>query len=271
MPGAENYILANDEWKNDIIPEIMDGKNIADFIDPDIADKLEALEREEETLEAEGFYDDRGDMVSLPFLNDVFCALMPKKNQFDSDDERDAAAAKVALGYRLEAQSKKKMKNKARLPRTAGLRTITDLTTDLTKAGLDPSRIQERATMIAKVRGAAARKRARDEDDDGMVVDGDNDDEAASEWVEENADTMEIDDDEADTPRKRGKANSGAVIVRKRAPHSNRQFAGLRDEAVRFDLFSFSFVLKNLLILPLSAPLASIQGHTDAKYQSASA
>lgn len=44
----------------------MDGKNIADFIDPDIAEKLEALEREEETLEAEGFYDDRGDGVSPP-------------------------------------------------------------------------------------------------------------------------------------------------------------------------------------------------------------
>ncbi len=36
----------------------MDGKNIADFIDPDIEDKLEALEREEERLIAEGFYDD---------------------------------------------------------------------------------------------------------------------------------------------------------------------------------------------------------------------
>lgn len=61
---AENYHLANDEWKSDIIPEIMDGKNIADFIDPDIAEKLEALEREEEMLEAEGFYEDHGDMVS---------------------------------------------------------------------------------------------------------------------------------------------------------------------------------------------------------------
>lgn len=38
------------------MPEIMDGKNIADFIDPDIAEKLEALEREEDRLEAEGFY-----------------------------------------------------------------------------------------------------------------------------------------------------------------------------------------------------------------------
>jgi nucleolar GTP-binding protein len=62
--GAEDYLLANVEWKSDIIPEIMDGKNIADFIDPDIVEKLEALEREEEVLEAEGFYDDHGDMVS---------------------------------------------------------------------------------------------------------------------------------------------------------------------------------------------------------------
>ena len=56
-------MLENDEWKSDIIPEIMDGKNIADFIDPDIAEKLEALEREEERLAADGFYDDDSDMV----------------------------------------------------------------------------------------------------------------------------------------------------------------------------------------------------------------
>ena len=62
---AENYILENDEWKFDIMPEIIDGKNIADFIDPDIEEKLEALEREEEKLEAEGFYDSEEDMVSF--------------------------------------------------------------------------------------------------------------------------------------------------------------------------------------------------------------
>jgi nucleolar GTP-binding protein len=57
-------MLANPEWKEDTIPEIMDGKNIADFIDPDIAEKLEALEREEERLQAEGFYDSEEDIVS---------------------------------------------------------------------------------------------------------------------------------------------------------------------------------------------------------------
>ncbi len=45
------------------MPEIMEGKNIADFIDADIAEKLEALEREEERLEAEGFYQSDDDMV----------------------------------------------------------------------------------------------------------------------------------------------------------------------------------------------------------------
>ena len=58
-------MLANEEWKSDIMPEIMDGKNIADFIDPDILEKLDALEREEEKLQAEGFYDSESDMVSL--------------------------------------------------------------------------------------------------------------------------------------------------------------------------------------------------------------
>lgn len=60
---AENWMLANPEWKEDVIPEVIDGKNIADFIDPDIMDKLEALEREEEKLEAEGFYDNDEDIV----------------------------------------------------------------------------------------------------------------------------------------------------------------------------------------------------------------
>jgi nucleolar GTP-binding protein len=67
--------LANDEWKEDRVPEIMDGKNIADFIDPDIAEKLEALEREEEKLQAEGFYDSEEDIVSSPSSISVSASL----------------------------------------------------------------------------------------------------------------------------------------------------------------------------------------------------
>jgi len=53
----KNFDLANPDEKYDIIPETWQGHNIADFIDPDIMKKLEALEAEEEARERAGFYD----------------------------------------------------------------------------------------------------------------------------------------------------------------------------------------------------------------------
>ena len=41
------YYSVNDNEKYDIIPEIMNGKNIADYIDEDIFKNLEELEKEE--------------------------------------------------------------------------------------------------------------------------------------------------------------------------------------------------------------------------------
>mmetsp|Transcript_77538 Transcript_77538/g.146305 ORF Transcript_77538/g.146305 Transcript_77538/m.146305 type:complete len:643 (-) Transcript_77538:48-1976(-) len=46
-------ILEDPSWKYDVIPEIMDGQNVVDFVDPDIDKKLAELEREEELLLAE--------------------------------------------------------------------------------------------------------------------------------------------------------------------------------------------------------------------------
>jgi len=52
-------ILEDSSWKYDAVPEIMDGQNIADFVDPDIDKKLAELEREEALLLAEsGLADD---------------------------------------------------------------------------------------------------------------------------------------------------------------------------------------------------------------------
>ncbi|BFG31132.1 hypothetical protein CerSpe_174060 [Prunus speciosa] len=45
----KNYILANDEWKEDAMPEILDGHNVYNFVDPDILHRLEELEREKDT------------------------------------------------------------------------------------------------------------------------------------------------------------------------------------------------------------------------------
>merc|ERR1719490_736623 len=52
----KKYDLPEDQ-KYDVIPETWQGHNIADFIDPDIMEKLEALEKEEEARERAGFYE----------------------------------------------------------------------------------------------------------------------------------------------------------------------------------------------------------------------
>jgi len=52
----KNFDLPADQ-KYDVIPETWQGHNIADFIDPDIMEKLEALEKEEEARERAGYYD----------------------------------------------------------------------------------------------------------------------------------------------------------------------------------------------------------------------
>ena len=42
--------MEKEDWKYDIVPEIMDGKNIGDFVDKDILSKLKELELEEEMI-----------------------------------------------------------------------------------------------------------------------------------------------------------------------------------------------------------------------------
>ena len=74
----EIYDLKDDSWKFDAIPEIMDGKNIADFIDPDIDAKLQALEIEEEQIMAE-----------------LQAAAMGEEAESDLDSEEEAAVEAI--------------------------------------------------------------------------------------------------------------------------------------------------------------------------------
>ena len=53
----KHYLLPKPEEKYDVIPEIVDGKNIADFIDPEILQRLDELEKEEELRDAAGEYE----------------------------------------------------------------------------------------------------------------------------------------------------------------------------------------------------------------------
>ena len=86
-----NYILDNPEWKEDRIPEVFEGKNVYDFIDPDIEAKLAALEEEEERLEAEGFYDESDDDVEDAEEADIRykAELIREKRQLIRNGEAD--------------------------------------------------------------------------------------------------------------------------------------------------------------------------------------
>lgn len=50
------YLLEEDEWRFDRLPEFMDGKNVMDYFDADIEEKLRQLDEEESELEAQGAY-----------------------------------------------------------------------------------------------------------------------------------------------------------------------------------------------------------------------
>ncbi|QRV79842.1 nucleolar GTP-binding protein 1 [Ceratobasidium sp. AG-Ba] len=197
----KNYILEDDSWKHDVIPEIWQGKNVADFIDPDIAAKLEALEAEEEKLEAEGFYDSEEEIL-------------------DSDDELEAAGLLQMQKAKMSHHSKSAMKSRPVMPRVHAHRTMSGMAKALTAAGLDPSRIEERAKILAKAAIAkeAIGKRKRDEE---MEVDSDGE---GQDWDDDGMDV-----DEEDASPKRAKTNSGGVA--KRVPKTDRQTAGMRDAA----------------------------------------
>lgn len=51
--------MPNDDEKYDAIPEIWQGHNVADFIDPEIMEKLDKLEAEEDKLMQIGYYDEK--------------------------------------------------------------------------------------------------------------------------------------------------------------------------------------------------------------------
>jgi len=132
----------------------------------------------------------------------------------------------------ISQATKKSMKHNARLPRTAGLKTLSELSASLTKAGLDPSRIEQRAELIAKARGLE-RKRKRDEemdvDEEGESGEGEDGE------GEEGGDWMDVDEegDDGKSPPKRRKSNTGTAVTAagKHAPRTNRQTAGMRDES----------------------------------------
>lgn len=153
----KNYLLEDDAWKNDKIPEILNGKNVYDFIDPDIEAKLAELEAEEEALEKSGFYE----------------------SEPEDDEDEDEANIRAKASYirdkqamiRAAAKSKKSLKNRAIIPRSkTNNRTVSNYEAHLDKIGLDPATASASARARSKSRG---RSSARDAGGDSDMMDVD--------------------------------------------------------------------------------------------------
>jgi nucleolar GTP-binding protein len=50
IPEEEHYIMENEDWRYDKWPEFYLGKNVADFYDRDVEEKLNKLEEEETAI-----------------------------------------------------------------------------------------------------------------------------------------------------------------------------------------------------------------------------
>ncbi|BEJ17115.1 hypothetical protein CspHIS471_0605160 [Cutaneotrichosporon sp. HIS471] len=136
-----DYMLADDSWKYDIMPEILNGKNVADFIDPDIVAKLEALEREEEKLEADGFY------------------ASDEEEMLDSEEEEFLDAAEQVANRKAQlkkiSQEKNTLQNKPIIPRKKKHVTLSEFTQGMRKHGHDPVVLEKRAERLVAAKKAA--------------------------------------------------------------------------------------------------------------------
>ena len=116
FPQREEFKLENPDWKYDVWPEIMDGKNVYDFVDKDILKKVEALEKEEEE-----------------YLNNKELGLEDDDNMKDDDGEEsselsdDLIEAHEKLMKNVKTiKERHKMVKKSRIPVRLGGETATD-------------------------------------------------------------------------------------------------------------------------------------------------
>lgn len=147
--------LKDPAWKYDKIPEVVNGKNVFDYVDPEIDAKLAALEEEEERLEKEGYYD--------------------SEEEVDDEEEEELLEKaklireKQAL-IRNEARMRKSLKNRAILPRSKVKKPLSQLADHLDQLGIDAADIEARGRAAPSHRGRSL-SRAATAETDAMELD----------------------------------------------------------------------------------------------------
>jgi len=137
-------VLEDPTWKYDVVPEIMDGQNIYDFVDPDIEKKLALLEKEEALLMQEAtLRDDDQVLNEFSKTQDVLDELHSRMRQ-----------------RRLERKLNKNRNHAPTLRK--GRKKAEDVEKKLNDQGLDGSKVRSRSAAKTKRGSSLLGKRKRD-------------------------------------------------------------------------------------------------------------
>jgi len=152
----ERYLLKNPEWRFDKIPELLDGKNIADFVDADIEQMLEELEREEEERVAK-LDEEKANLTEESELDEeevqLLKAIRRKKKLMRSEHSTEKTSRPTTRNMKTREQ------------------TFDDLKAHLKSRGFDEEQakeavgnVQEHARSRSRSASRMGRKRDREED-----------------------------------------------------------------------------------------------------------
>eukprot|EP00568_Trieres_chinensis_P005751 CAMPEP_0183292266 /NCGR_PEP_ID=MMETSP0160_2-20130417/1379_1 /TAXON_ID=2839 ORGANISM="Odontella Sinensis, Strain Grunow 1884" /NCGR_SAMPLE_ID=MMETSP0160_2 /ASSEMBLY_ACC=CAM_ASM_000250 /LENGTH=737 /DNA_ID=CAMNT_0025453191 /DNA_START=387 /DNA_END=2600 /DNA_ORIENTATION=+ len=226
----EQYDLKDPEWRFDAVPEIIDGANVADYIDPDIEAKLEALEREEAQL-----------------LEEKGAAAMEEEEESDLSETEECLITEIRDRKDTIRRNRNthRSQNKPTMPRTIRGRAkdkhdeaaleATEIKKRMDRYGVDTDKMLERGR--ARAREERGRKRERSL---ARRIEGDGDGDGSPERSGRNAagdDDAEMDDDDdagavsktqsKKLKRERSKSRSAA---RSRSRTRDPSAVGLKDE-----------------------------------------
>jgi nucleolar GTP-binding protein len=145
MDWRKYYDLENDDWRYDVIPELMDGENIADWMDPQLEEKLAALELEEAEL-----------------LRQLAAQPAEPIDRLTPNEEMKLARIRSKKAQLIMRHRDKKLKTITIKPLAQRVGTSNDFADHLTSLGLDPSAAVEHVRERSQSR-ARGRKRDREQ------------------------------------------------------------------------------------------------------------
>ena len=201
----KNYLLDDDDWKYDIVPEIYNGKNVSDFIDPEIEEKLAELEREEEELEA-------------AWEREKAEEEMEAESDMDEDDKELLKQLRSKKATMIAEHRRKKSagNNAANMPRTADPErraTTTRMKQSLGEMGIDASLAVKRARERSASRVGRKRERSTAAMDD--------------------AEDMDAEDGEGEKKRAHSSKSRSVSVARRTARADKSPGSGLRNDDER--------------------------------------